>query len=252
MSIATQIYKPSMNVGQVYARPYGSSIAPIPIGNVLELSLGHEEDVQTQEDMTQLGGGVHAEVRRVKGIKLKMKLADLNMVNYTRAVLGTAQTVEGDTVTDEPLIVTKGGLLRLKHLAPTALTIKKGADSVSATPFTTAGDYEIRPEGIFVFQDATELQDGDKLWASYTYGEYAEVEALTTKATELEFTFGGMNEADSGKPVLVEVWRASQGITKDLALLGKGFGALDVEGSVLQDSRRTGQGVSKYYKTTMV
>ena len=65
MSVMTQTYRPSMTVGQVYARPYGSATAPVPIGNVLELSLGHKEDVQRQDDMTRLGGGVHAEVRRV-------------------------------------------------------------------------------------------------------------------------------------------------------------------------------------------
>ncbi|MEG0920668.1 MAG: hypothetical protein RSD57_14530 [Comamonas sp.] len=252
MTVLTKVYKPSMNVGQVYARPYGSAIAPIPIGNVLELSLEHEEDVQTQEDLTQQGGGVHAEVRRVKAIKTKMKIADINVVNLARAVMGTAEAVSGGTVTDEPLVVTLGGLLRLKHLAPTALTLKKGADASSATAFTTAADYEVRPEGVFVYPGAAELQEGDKLWVSYTYGEYAVIEALTAKAAELELTFGGLNEADSGNPVLVEIFRASQGVTKALALLGKGFGALDVEGSVMQDPSRTGQGISKYYRTSMV
>ena len=252
MSVLIKVYKPSMNVGQIYARPYGSTVAHMPIGNVLELSLEHEEDVQTQEDMTQLGGGVHAEVRRVTAIKTTMKIADFNVVNFSRAVLGTAQAVAGGTVTDEPLEVTLGGIHRLKHLAPTALTLKKGADAASATAFSTTSDFEVRPEGLFVFAEAAQLQDGDKLWASYTYGEYAEIEALTAKAAELELVFGGLNEADSGNPVLVEIWRASQGITKSLALLAKGFGALEVEGSVLQDPRRTGQGVSKYYKTSMV
>lgn len=252
MSVLKKVYKPSMNVGQIYARPYGSNIAHIPIGNVLELSLDHEEDVQTQEDMTQLGGGVHAEVRRVKAIKTTMKIADFNVVNFSRAVLGTARAVPGGTEADDPLVVTLGGIHRLKHLAPTALTLKKGSDAATATPFTTTSDFEVRPEGVFVFPEAAELEDGDKLWASYTYGEYAEIEALTAKAAELELVFGGLNEADSGNPVLVEIWRASQGITKALALLAKGFGALDVEGSVLQDPSRTGQNISKYYKTTMV
>ena len=145
-----------------------------------------------------------------------------------------------------------GGLLRLAHISPTALTLKKGTDKATATAFTNTAEYEVRPEGVFIFADATELQEGDKLWASYTYGEYAQIEAITTKAPELELTFGGLNEADSGNAMLVEVWRASQGITKQLTLLGKGFGALDVEGSVMQDPRRTGTGISKYYRSTMV
>lgn len=55
IEVTKQIYKPSMTVGQVYARVYGSQALPMPIGNVLELGLEHSEDVQTQEDMTALG-----------------------------------------------------------------------------------------------------------------------------------------------------------------------------------------------------
>ncbi|EPD41298.1 hypothetical protein EZI45_19555 [Delftia tsuruhatensis] len=249
--IIKQIYKPSMNVGQVYARPYGAAIAPMPIGNVLELSLEHTEDVQTQEDMTRLGGGTHAEVRRVKEVKVKLKLADLNVINYARSVLGTTQAIEGAAVVDEPHHAFLGGLLRLAHIQPTAVTLKKGADKATATPVTAAGNYEVRPEGIYLLPDATDIANSDELWASYTYGAYAAIEALTSKAPELELTFGGLNEADGGKPVLVEIWRASQGITKTLALISKGFGALDVEGSVLMDPTKVGTSISRYYKTSM-
>lgn len=55
----------------------------------------HDEDVQKQDDMTRMGGGVHAEVRRIKDITIKMKLADLNVVNLTRAVLGMCPAYHG-------------------------------------------------------------------------------------------------------------------------------------------------------------
>ena len=251
MSLITQTYKPSMNVGQVYARPYGSIGAPLPIGNVLELSLEHSEDVQTQEDMSKLGGGTHAEVRRVKEVKLKMKLADLNVTNLARGELGTVEGIEAGDVADEPHIATLGGLLRLAHIQPTAVVVKKGATSAAATPVAMVGNYEVRPEGVFLLPKAVGLVAADKLWVSYSYGEYAVIQALTTKAVELELTFGGLNEADDGKPVLVEIWRASQGVTKSLALISKNFGSLDVEGTVLMDPTKVGAGISKYYKTSM-
>ena len=55
-NILTKTYRPSLTVGQVYARPYGSTAAPTPIGNVLELDLEHDEDVQKQDDMTVWAG----------------------------------------------------------------------------------------------------------------------------------------------------------------------------------------------------
>lgn len=251
VDVLTKIYKPSMNVGQVYARPFGAATLPVPIGNVLELSLEHKEDVQKQDDMTALGGGVHAETRRVTEVTVKMKLADLNVVNLARATLGTVTGVESGTTVDEPHTATLGGLVRLKHIQPTAVTVKKGADALTATAVTAAGNYEVRPEGILLLAGAPGVTDADLLWVSYSYASYAAIEALTTKAVELELTFGGLNEADGGKPTVVEIYRASQGVTKSLALINKGFGALEVEGSVLIDPSKTGVGVSRYYKTSM-
>lgn len=251
MSIIKQIYKPSMTVGQVYAKIYGSPGLPLPIGNVLELGLEHDEDVKKQDDMTALGGGTHAEVRRIKDAKITMKLADLNVVNLSRAIFGEASENAAGVVVDEAHIATLGGLVRLAHIQPTAVTVKKGATVGAATPVTAPGNYEVRPEGIFINADAAGVTDADKLWISYTYGAYAVIEAMTTKSVELALTFGGLNEADGGKPVVVDIYRASQGITKKLALINKDFGALDVEGSVLLDSTKTGTGISRYYKVSM-
>ena len=248
--ITQKIYRPSLTVGQVYARPYGSAMLPVPIGNVLELKIEHDEDVQTQEDMSVLGGGTHSEVRRVKLVKLSMKLADLNVVNLARSVLGTVAEIAGGSVVDEPHSCMLGGLIRLTHIQPSAITLKKGATVGAATVIDPA-NYEVRPEGIFIKTDAPGVTNTDKLWVSYTYGVYAAIEALTTKTVELELTFGGLNEADSGKPTVVDIYRVSQGVTKSLELIGKGFGSLDVSGNVLQDPTKTGAGVSRYYKTSV-
>ena len=246
MSVITETYKPSMTVGQVYARPYGSAAAPMPIGNVLELALEHKEQVIKQPDMSRLGGGTHAEVRRIEEVTVKMKLADINVVNLARATMGTLQAVAMGTVADEAHVATLGGLVRLAHIQPTAVVLKKGVTVVAA-----AGNYEVRPEGIYILPAAAGLTDADPITVGYSYGEYAAIEALTTKAVELELTFGGLNEADEGKAVLVEIWRASQGVTKSLALIQDKLGALDVEGTVLMDPTKVGVGISKYYKTSM-
>ncbi len=75
--------------------------------------------------------------------------------------------------------------------------------------------------------------DSDAVTVDYTFGSYTTIEALTTKSTELDLVFAGLNEADSGKPVMVEIFRASQGVSKSLALItGNGFATLEVEGNV--------------------
>lgn len=248
-----KVYKPAKTVGQVYARVYGGTASLLPLGNVLELSLEHKENVETQEDMSVLGGGLHAEARRVESVSVKMKLADLNVLNLTRACQATVEGVEAGTVTDEPHTLTDvGGLVPLLHINSSAIVVKKGADSATATVVPMTNNWEPRAAGVFVLSDAPGFAAADKLWISYEYGDYAVVEALTQKAAELELLFEGLNEADEGKPVIVNVWRASQGVTKALTLLNpKGFGSLEVEGSVMKDPTKTGQGISKFYRARM-
>ena len=78
--IIKRTYAPSGLVGKIYAAPYGSGTALVPIGNVLEAATEQSENVEKQDDMTQLGGGTHAEIRRVTGVKFSAKV--LQAVDY--------------------------------------------------------------------------------------------------------------------------------------------------------------------------
>lgn len=325
--VIKRIFAPAALVGQIYAREYGSTTAPLPIGNVLAAELSHKEDVKKQPNMTTLGGGTHSEIRRVTEVELAMTLADINPINLARATQGTVSGVEQGQTSNETLKVTRGGLLRTKHLQPSNVVLTKGTtqgtatvtdeehldvkkgdlvalahagatdvavrigDSVAtaaaltmagnysvtatgiqldpAAPDVTdgkgiwvnykypttgdvvpaAGNYEVRPAGIFVFQDATGLAEGEEVKVAYSHVGYAVIEALTTKPKELEIILEGLNEADDGKLAIVEIWRASQGVASSIALLQEsGFINLKVTGSVLMDSTKVGNGISKYYR----
>lgn len=248
---ATQIikrtYAPTALVGKLYATVYGSAAGLTPVGNVLEATTEQSESVEKQEDMQILGGGTHGEIRRVTGVALKLKIADLNIVNLARGVLGTVSPEDAGTVTDVDYVARLGALIPLPHINVSGLVLKKGATTVPA-----AGNYELLPEGIWVRADAAGLVESDAIKVSYSFADQVVIEALTTKAPELTFRLGGLNEADGGRPVVVDLWRVSQGITKQLTLIKKGFAPLDVEGEVLQDPTKTGVGISKYMRTTHV
>ena len=120
--ITKKIYRPLARVGKFYAAVYGSSIL-LPMGNVLEASTEQTESVEKQDDMTALGGGNHAEMRRVTGVMFKAKLADLNVVNLTRALRGTVTEQDAGTVTDCALCGSRTG-----HADPAAAHGRDGAD----------------------------------------------------------------------------------------------------------------------------
>lgn len=248
LEITRKTYRPVARVGQFYAAVYGSSVL-LPMGNVLEATTEQTESVEKQEDMSVLGGGTHAELRRVTGVMFKAKLADLNITNLSRALRGTVSPQDAGTVTDAPYTATLGALIPLPHTGVTALTVKKGETAGAATAVTAAGNYELRPEGLWLLDDATGLTNADKLWLSYSHADQVVIEALTAATPQLYIRFAGLNEVDSGKPNVVDLWRVSQGVTKQLALIKKGFTTLDIEGEVLKDPTKTGAGISQYMRT---
>ena len=110
-------------------------------------------------------------------------------------------------------------------------------------------NYELRPEGLWINEVAPGLVVGDNLWLSYSHADQVVVEALTSSVPQLYIRFGGLNEVDSGKPSVVDLWRVSQGVAKQLSLIQKGFTTLDIEGEVLKDPTKTGVGISQYMRT---
>ena len=142
----------------------------------------------------------------------------------------------------------RGTLIPLPHVGVTNLVVEK-----TGAPVAAGGNFDLLPEGVRVRADAVGLADDDIITVSYDYADQVVIEALTAKAPELTLRFGGLNEADSGRPVIFDLWRVSQSVTKKLALLqAKGFAGLEIEGGLLPDPRKVGVGISRYMRTIHV
>lgn len=241
----SRIFRPVMNSGVVYARLYGSSDPLQSIGGIEELKLDIKEDIKKQGNFSTAGGGTRARVSRIDSVGMAAKLQDLNVVNLARAVFGTASTVAGDTVTGEQRKAYKGGLIRLAHIQPSAVVMKKGVTTIAPA------NYEVRPEGIFIFDSTTAIDDNDDVVIDYAYGGYDMIEALTSAAPILEMSYAGVNEADNEAPSVVDIFRVQLGTTKSLGLIDKDFGTLDIEGEVMMDPSRTGTGLSRFFRVQM-
>ena len=73
---------------------------------------------------------------------------------------------------------------------------------------------------------------------------------MTSLSTEKYMRFEGLNTADGGNPVVVEVFRFIVDPLKELALIGDGIGQFVLDGNVLADSLQvTG---SKFFKVTLL
>lgn len=331
-ALISKTFRPVMQVGQVYARKYGTNDPMIPVGNVLELTLSHSEEVKSQKDMTTLGGGLHAEVRRVDGVEVTMSMADINVSNLARATRSTVRGQDAGNSTSAEVFagVVPGSLLPLRNINPSAVTVTAGASAPTVTPVTDelhenvddsdaitlahtpdhgtvsvkygaslgaaitldpakyvvlgntltiggdagltdisiwvaytyttaaggsvvspAGNYDVRPAGIFIRADAADINPGDTVSVSYSWSDQVALEALTVNAVELELLFEGLNEADGGAPCILNIWRCSQSITDQLGFISDDFQQLEVKGSVLKDASRVGVGISPFYRQMM-
>lgn len=112
-------------------------------------------------------------------------------------------------------------------------------------------DYRVKAGGI-VLQSTASFTDGQVLEIDYTKSAANRVEALLNSAKEYEVVFNGLNDARSGKAVIVRIHRLKLGAVADLALIGEDYFAGEMSGKVLKDSTKNGVSVSQYFKTDIV
>lgn len=146
----------------------------------------------------------------------------------TAAAPPTFPIVAGATVTDGTAVLTCMGKIILE------------ADT----------DYTLSGSGI-VFDEAARITDGESFEVDYTKLAGNVIEALTTGSQEYELVFEGLNEARSGKPVTVQVYRLKLKPSQALPLIGDDFATLEMTGKLLVDTSKTGAGISQYFKTKL-
>lgn len=252
--LSTRVFRPTMMAGIVYAREVGSTQPLQPIGGVEEFTVAIDEAKITQANTSSSGGGNRAVAYRINEMTLAAKLQDLNPINLARSLRSAHQEVAAGTVTNELGKAIAGGLTRLAHLNPSTVVVRN--EDTSAV-ITMAGNYEVRPEGLFFYDDAPALNaappGGLDIEVDYAHSGYDVIQALTAAAPILEMAFSGVNEAMEDAPSVVDFFRVQLSATKGLNLISAGaFATLDIEGEVLRDPTKTGAGISKYFKKSML
>lgn len=240
-------YYPYVGTGKVYMKREGAASGFIEIGNASKLELQIKDVKKDLRDYTKPGGGIYASMVRIDSVTAVMTLHDLDKGNVAKAVFGSDSSVTGTAITDEVVTAYKGALCPLLHPAPTAVTV---TNSGASTTYVANTDYEVRPGGIFILA-AGAITDAQSIKVDYTFATYDKVEALTAGALIFALRFEGLNEANSGAPVIVDVFRLQLSPAKALDLIGDDFAKIEVEGTVLKDTSKTGVGISQYFKVSL-
>lgn len=105
------------------------------------------------------------------------------------------------------------------------------------------------------------IAGGDALFAgdaplplavTYTRNAQFSIQALMDAGTEYEVTVDGLNEVDSGNPVIVRYFRCKFSPTSGFPRIGSEFAELPLTMTVLKDESRTGTGLSQFMEVLMI
>lgn len=215
----------------------------VSIGNVSKLGFNISEEKIEQQDYENAGGGVTASVSRIKSVGVDLTGYSFDDTNMALATRGTAAARAGAAIVDEAVKVVKGGLVTLARLQDLDATITV---EDAGTPLVEGTDFIRRRSGI-EFTATTAIANGTTVDVSYTALADSLIQGLVESAQNVRLVFDGLNEADSGKPVVIEAFKVQFSPTKGLDLIGDAFGTIQLSGTVLKDETKTANGVSQYF-----
>ncbi len=232
--------------GKVYLAKHGTSKLRF-VGNCEKVELSFTEETKELKDFTQAGGGVANSVSRIDKVELGLNLYDYSVENLSMAMFGESSSTSAGNIVAEAHTLYKNHLLKLvrSHVSNVVVT-----DSLSGTTYQQDIDYEVVNAGI-IPTDSGGIADNTEVTVDYDYGAINIIHALMNSGDEYQFVFDGLNEAQSGKKVVLEVHRVKFTPAATLSFIGDDFASIEMSGTALSDNSIVGSGLSKYFKVEM-
>ena len=219
----------------------------VSIGNCSKLSLNIAEDKLEMTDYESAGGGIAASISRIKSATLDLTAYSFSPDNLALAIRGSATATASVTAITDEAVVAKAGLNMLARLPSFATGATFTVEpSPSGTAFVEGTDY-VRTRSGFTVVAGGGIDPADALHVSYTPLADNIMQGLVSSATEIRCVFEGLNEAESGKPVVVECFKVQLSPAKSLDLIADKWGELALTGTIIKDESKTVSGTSQYF-----
>jgi hypothetical protein len=238
---AVDIQNSYVGVGKVLARPYGTLGRRRHVGNVSKIGPAHKLDTKKQPDYTRAGGGTLYRKDRIDAVEVGMEFLSFSPENWALAVAGDATTVATGAVAAETI----------KGYKDTVVPFASPPSAIASVGALVAGvDYEMSPSGVY-FPPGSAVVDGADVAVAYTRAAHTSVEAAMHSGTEMEIFIEGLNEMNSNKAVLFDIWRCLVPAADIIDAIGLDFGKLPFKAEALKDTTK-GSGVSAFYRVRIV
>lgn len=209
------------------------------VGNVSKLDVAITETTHEQMDYTTVSGGILAAFSRISKVEASFSMHDFSEANMALATRGKHSTSAAGTVVDEIVTADLDGLVLLAYADPQSVVVK---DAASLVTYVAGVDFTVSGAG-FTPLSTGSMIEGETLHVSYSHGGQNSVEALVAGQDEYAVIFEGINEADSEKACVVQLFRTKFSPAKNLSFIGDDFGVLDLTATVMR-SKTVGNGSS--------
>lgn len=214
----------------------------VDVGNCTAFAYSADEEKIELKNYRTAGGGNYNSVSRINAVNLSLTLSDFSAENLALGLFGTVSAVAAGAVADEaqttPSDVSVDFLLPTDHVIDTD-------QAVTVTGYAEGDDFTKTPAGIIVLA-AGSIPADTALAISYTKKAVDVVQAFVQAAQDRRIVLDGLNEAQSGAPVVIDVHRGKFGPAQETAFIGDEFGEIGLEGEALLDTTVTGAGLSQY------
>ena len=223
-------------VGVLHARRLGQpGAAMFDTGDVEALKIAHRSGSLLWKQHRRPGGGNLHKLDTLEGIDLSATMQEWTDDNLAMLLQGKITELAAETVTGEAIVLVPGGICPTAFPGATNITLTKTA---GATPIALAA-VVVSAAGVKVPADSAVITEATPATIAYTSTVAQRIEPLIEPGAEYELLFDGLNEADSGRPVIVRVWRWKAPPAEELALIdGENPGKLLAKGEILADPNR--------------
>ncbi len=217
------------------------------VGNCEKVELSFSEETKELKDFTHAGGGIANSVSRIDKVEVALNLFDYSPENLAMAVFGESNSVDSGRITGEAHIAYKNHLIKLERSRVTKVSVK---DTKGDKTYIEGTDYEVLNAGIMILENG-KILDRTSLTIDYDYGAVNVIHALMNSGNEYRFVFDGLNEAQSGKAVVLDIHRVKFTPAASLSFISDDFGSIEITGTALADISKTALGISRYFKVEM-
>lgn len=235
--------------GDLYGRPYGSTMGFSNMGNVSELTTSKEIE---SDELPSTGRDDYGEAISVDSTpgatELAIKFNSFDKQGMARALMGEAVDLETEpvTITDEPLTVTTGWIkLAHRDIDPATFVL---SDTEVSSNIIDASQYELNPRlGMIRFNEtATPVADSTVTYSGTTLGRAGYmIDANTLSSLPLEMYLDGKDRV-TGKDGVLDIPHAVMTSDGEINWMSDDWWESGLSGKLVKDTGKPTMRFTEY------